>query len=552
VRDLWYKSAVVYELDVETFADSNGDGVGDFAGLTARLPYLAGLGVTCLWLMPFYPSPNRDDGYDVTDYYAVDPRYGSLGDFVQFTHEASRHGLRLIVDLVVNHTSDQHPWFQAARSDPKSPFRDWYVWSRKKPADAHKGVVFPGVQEAIWSWDKKARAYYHHRFYRFQPDLNVANPAVREEIQRIMGFWLQLGVHGFRIDGAPFLIEHTDGDHGFPKVDPFQYLIDMRAFMQWRQGDAVLLGEANVSMDEIDDYFGDGDRLHMLFNFYVNQRLWLALVRGDARPLRDAVAALPDLPEVGQWGSFLRNHDEIDLGRLTDEERQEVYAATGPEPDMQLYDRGVRRRLATMLNGNSRKIELAFSLMFSLPGTPVIYYGDEIGMAENLSLPERMSVRTPMQWSGEPNGGFSTARGKLVRPVLSEGPYGYQHVNVVRQQRDTDSIANHVERLIRTYKQCPAVGWGKPRLVVCDQPGVLALRFDWRGECVLVLHNLAEAPCVARLEKAAEPDERLIELLSDGDYAEVGHAGDAIALEGYGYRWFWVDGEGRRVGASSG
>jgi maltose alpha-D-glucosyltransferase/alpha-amylase len=291
--------------------------------------------------------------------------------------------------------------------------------------------------------------------------------------------------------------------------------------------------------------------MHMLFNFYVNQRLWLALVRGDARPLCEALEALPDLPEVGQWGSFLRNHDEIDLGRLTDEERQEVYAATGPEPHMQLYDRGVRRRLATMLNGSERKIRLAFSLMFSLPGTPIIYYGDEIGMAEDLSLPERMSVRTPMQWSGEPNGEFSTTKGKLVRPVISEGPYGYKHVNVVWQQRDPGSIANHVERLIRTYKQCPAVGWGKPRLVACDQRSVLALRYDWRGECVLVLHNLAESPCIASLKKAADPEERLVELLSDGDYVPVQRGTDPIALDGHGYRWFRVDGEGRRLGSSS-
>jgi maltose alpha-D-glucosyltransferase/alpha-amylase len=325
----------------------------------------------------------------------------------------------------------------------------------------------------------------------------------------------------------------------------------MRAFLQWRRGDAVLLGEANVAMDEIGEYFGNGDRIHMLFNFYVNQYLWLALVRGDARPLREAIEALPDLPEVGQWGSFLRNHDEIDLGRLTDEQRQEVYAATGPEPHMQLYDRGVRRRLATMLNGNQRKIELAFSLMFSLPGTPIVYYGDEIGMAEDLSLPERFAVRTPMQWSGEPQGEFTTAR-KAVRPVVSEGAHGYQHVNVVWQQRDPDSIANHVEMLIRTYKQCPAVGWGKPRLVECDRPSVLALRYDWRGECVLVLHNLGEAPCLARLKKAADPGERLVELLSDGDYVPVQHGADPIALEGYGYRWFRVDGEGRRVGAETG
>jgi maltose alpha-D-glucosyltransferase/alpha-amylase len=554
MRDLWYKTAIIYELDVATFADGNGDGVGDFVGLASRLPYIAGLGATCVWLMPFYPTPNRDDGYDVTDYYSVDPRFGTLGDFVQFTHEAKSHGLRVIVDLVINHTSDQHPWFKSARRSRRSPYRDWYVWSEKRPPNSDKGTVFPGYQETIWSYDRRARAYYYHRFYDFQPDLNVANPAVREELERIMGFWLQLGVDGFRVDAAPFLIEHVDVP-GQPKAarrEPFIHLQDFRGFTQWRQGDAVLLGEANVPMDQIVEYFGDGDRMHMLFNFHVNQYLWLALVQERVEPLVMAIEALPDLPEVGQWASFLRNHDEIDLSGLTDQERQQVYAACGPEPTMQLYGRGVRRRLATMLGGNERRIELALSLMFSLPGTPVLLYGDELGMGEDLSLPERLSVRVPMQWSGEANGGFSSADcRKLVRPVV-RGPYGYEHVNVIRQQRDPDSILNHVERLIRTYKQCPALGWARPNLIRTDQPSVLAHRSEWRSECVVVLHNLAESPCVVRLKTTVGRGERLVELISDGDYVPVERLDQPLLLEGYGYRWLRVDGARSAPGSTTG
>jgi len=545
VRDLWYKDAIVYGLDVETFADGDGDGVGDFKGLTERLGYLAGLGVSCLWLMPFYPTPNRDNGYDITDYYDVDPRLGTLGDFVQFSHEAKGYGLRVVVDLVLNHTSDEHPWFQAARKDPKSPYRDWYVWAKKKPPHPEKGVVFPGVQKTIWTWDRAARAYYYHRFYDFQPDLNVTTPAVREEMQRIMGFWLQLGVSGFRVDAAPFLIE-SYGVPGHEKDDPFVHLKEMHDFLSWREGDAVMLAEANVGTDKLLDYFGDGDRMQLLYNFPVNQQLFLALVRGEAAPLVKALKELPPLPEAGQWATFLRNADEIDLGRLSDEERAEVYAACGPEKSMQLYDRGVRRRLAPMLNGDSRKIALAFSLLFSLPGTPIVYYGDELGMGDDLSLPERNSVRTPMQWSGEVNGGFSTApRDKLVRPVISGGPYGYENLNVVWAQRDLDSTLNKVERLMRTYKQCPELGWGKWRTVEADSPAVLAHRSDWRNESILVVHNLGQSPCTVTLKDAAEEPTRVVELISDGAYQDILDTAHPILLEGYGYRWFRLAGKGR-------
>jgi maltose alpha-D-glucosyltransferase/alpha-amylase len=313
VLELWFKQAIIYCLQVETYVDSNGDGIGDFPGLCERLDYLAGLGVTCLWLLPFYPTPGRDNGYDIADYYGVDPRLGTLGNFVELTHRARDRGIRVMIDLVVNHTSIEHPWFQAARSDRRSPYRDYYIWSKTKPDHAEEGVVFPGVQRAIWTYDSAARAYYYHRFYKHQADLNMANPAVREEIRQIMGFWLQLGVSGFRVDAAPFLL-YTRGNPTLHEEDPYQYLTEMREFLAWRNRDAILLAEANVPMAEAPKYFGGGTRFHVVFNFLLNQYVFLGLAREQATPIREALLAAPPLPRMGQWAHFLRNHDELDLG----------------------------------------------------------------------------------------------------------------------------------------------------------------------------------------------------------------------------------------------
>jgi maltose alpha-D-glucosyltransferase/alpha-amylase len=458
IRDLWYKHAVIYCLNVETFLDSSGDGVGDFVGLTDRLDYLAGLGVTCIWLMPFYPSPNRDDGYDVAEYYGVHRRTGTFGHFVEFMNEARQLGLRVIVDLVVNHTSDQHPWFKAAREDPASRYRDWYVWSKARPKNWNKGMVFPGVQRATWTRDPVARDYYFHRFYDFQPDLNVHNPAVMQELMRVMGFWLQLGVSGFRMDAVPFLIERK-GANVRPSRD-YEVLHEMRDFLQWRCRDAILLAEANVPPDDSMEYFGDhGDRLQMMLNFWVNQRMFYALATGDAGPLKDALEATRDRPAPAQWGIFLRTHDELDLGRLTRTQRERVFDAFGPQKHMQLYNRGIRRRLAPMMHNDRRRLELAYSLMFTLPGTPVIRYGDEIGMGDDLRLPERYAARTPMQWSPDRHGGFTTAR-RPIRQLVNDPIYGYKRVNVADQRRDPDSFLNWTERTIRMRKECPEIGWG--------------------------------------------------------------------------------------------
>jgi maltose alpha-D-glucosyltransferase/alpha-amylase len=541
INDLWYKNAIIYCLSIATFMDANGDGVGDFSGLMNRLDYLQGIGVTAIWLMPFQPSPHRDDGYDVADYYGVDPRYGTLGDFVEFAHGCKQRGIRVIIDLVVNHTSDKHPWFQEARSDPKSKYRDWYVWSKKKPKDANAGVVFPGVQKSTWNYDKEAGAWYFHRFYEFQPDLNTSNPEVQAEILKIMGFWIQLGVSGFRMDAVPFVIAKKGADVKVP-VEQYEMLRTFQEFLSWRQGDAVILAEANVVPKTDMEYFGEaGERLQMMFNFAVNQHLFYALASGDSRPLVKALEATRISEATAQWGQFLRNHDELDLGRLTEKQRQAVFAAFGPDKDMQLYNRGIRRRLAPMLQGDRRRLELAYSLMLGLPGTPVLRYGDEIGMGENLRLPERNSARTPMQWSGERQGGFTKSE-KPILPVISGGAYGFEHVNVAQQRRDPDSLMNWMERMIRMRKEAPEVGWGEFTVLQTRKPEVLAIRYDWRNNSVVVVHNLSAEPREVLLDVGVEDSGCLVNLLSQ-EISDADAAGKhRLLLEPYGYRWYRVGG----------
>jgi len=543
INDLWYKNAVIYCLSVATFMDANGDGIGDFQGLTRRLDYLHGLGITTIWLMPFQPSPYRDDGYDISDYYGVNSRHGTLGDFVEFTHGAEQRGIRVIMDLVVNHTSDRHPWFQEARRDPKSKYRDWYIWSDKKPPNANKGMVFPGVQKSTWSYDKTARAWYFHRFYDFQPDLNTSNPHVQAEILKIMGFWIQLGVIGFRMDAVPFVIS-MKGPRVKKPVEQYDMLRSLREFLQWRAGDSIILAEANVLPETDMEYFGeDGDRMHMMFNFQVNQNLFYALAAADCRPLVRALKATKPRPATAQWGLFLRNHDELDLGRLTEEQRQRVFACFGPEKEMQLYERGIRRRLAPMLNGDRRRIELAYSLMFTLPGTPVLRYGDEIGMGDDLKLPERNCARTPMQWSTEPHAGF-TKSDKPILPVISDGPYGYQHVNAAEQRRDPNSLLNWTERIIRMRKEVPEVGWGDFEVLSTRDPAVLAIRYDWRNNSVLFVHNLDAIPREVEFSTGLRGTEAriLVNLLTE-DHSRAGDDGKHhLLLEAYGYRWYRVGG----------
>jgi maltose alpha-D-glucosyltransferase/alpha-amylase len=538
IEDLWYKNAILYCLSVPTYMDSNSDGVGDFEGLSRRLPYLAGLGVTCVWLQPFYVSPQRDNGYDVSNYYGVDSRYGSLGDFVEFMNHAQSLGIRVIVDLVVNHTSVEHPWFQLARRNRKSPFRDWYVWSDERPEDHATGLVFPGVQKTTWTYDRRAGQFYFHRFYKFQPDLNTHHKEVRDEITKIMGFWLALGVSGFRMDAVPFLIERKGA--GVEHAQDFELLHEMRHFLQWRSGEAILLAEANVPPDESMKYFGEqGDNLQLMLNFPVNQRLFYALATGDIRPLCWALEQTAPRPLAAQWVQFLRSHDELDLGRLTDEQRQRVYEAFGPDQAMQLYGRGIRRRLTPMLGNDRRRLELAFSLLFSLPGTPLTQYGDEIGMGDDLSLPERACARTPMQWTAERHGGFSRAR-KVIRPVIDDDEYGYKRVNVADQRRDPHSLLNWTERMIRGRRECPEISWGQFASLPAGAPEVLALRYDWRNTSLLTVHNFAARNRRARIDVGRPGGRVLVDVFSDR-HSQAGDAGiHELDLEGYGYRWFRV------------
>jgi maltose alpha-D-glucosyltransferase/alpha-amylase len=542
--DLWWKNAVVYCLDIETFLDADGDGCGDIIGLTDRIDYLAGLGVGCLWLMPFYPSRHRDDGYDVTDFYGIDPRLGTPGDFSELIRTAADRGIRVIADLVLNHTSVDHRWFQSARTSRDSPYRNWYVWSDEKPEEPPGGVVFPDQENSNWAYDRKAAAWYLHRFYSHQPDLNVSNAEVRDELAQVAGYWLDQGLAGFRVDAVPFLLEPT----GMPEdaiVDPHELLRDFRRHLGRRRGDAILLGEVNLPPDELRTFFGDedGDELHMAFNFPVNQAMYLALARGEAAPVEEALRRLPAIPEDCQWANFVRNHDELTLDKLTEEERAEVFAAFGPQPDHQLFGRGLRRRLPTMLDGDQRRMRMVYSLAFSLPGTPVLFYGEEIGMAENLEVEGRMSVRSPMQWSDEAQGGFTTGT-EPVRPVVAGNGFSPAEVNVARQRRDDGSLLNWMERLIRRRRECPEFGWGRCQLLDPGDPAVLAHRVDWSGSTIVAVHSFVDEAREARLPLGTA--EAAVDLFADDELPVAGGEVE-IPLHAYGHRWFRLRQAGQRV-----
>jgi maltose alpha-D-glucosyltransferase / alpha-amylase len=533
--DLWWKNAVVYCVDVELFADGDGDGVGDFPGLTDRVDYLAGLGVTCIWLMPFYPTPNKDNGYDISDFYGVDPRLGTLGDLVDFLRAARERGIRVIADLVVNHTSDQHPWFQSARADEHSRWRDFYVWADEQP-EGPPGVVFPDAEDSNWDFDKVAGKWFLHRFYSHMPDLNIANPRVRDEINKVVGYWLELGLSGFRVDAAPFVIElaGTDAERG---QDPHGFLRELRAFLNRRRGDAILLAEANLPAEEQRRFFGDegGDEMHMLFNFILNQKVFLALVRQDPAPIVEALREQPPLPPANQWANFVKNHDELTLDKLTDAEREEVFAALAPDPDMRSFGRGIRRRVPPMLEGDRARMELLYSLLFTLPGIPVLLYGEEIGLGDDQRVEGRGAVRVAMQWSADPGAGFTSGEPRV--PLVTDGPFGPEHVNVADQRRDPNSLLNWMERAVRARKELPELGWGACRVLETDQPSVLAHRCDWLGRGVLALHNLGPERVEARVELGEDTaGGRLVEVLADQDYGPA-EPGGPLALEGFGYRW---------------
>jgi trehalose synthase len=538
--DLWWKTAIVYCLDVKTFLDWNGDGIGDFGGVTERLDYLAGLGVTCLWLMPFYPSGGTDDGYDVVDYFGIDPRLGNLGDFAELVRTARDRGIRVIVDLVIQHTSDKHPWFQAARKDKKSPFRDYYLWRPKPPAKSVGKPAFPGADDSVWTFDNDSREYFRHQFYKGQPDLNISNPRVREEVSKVLSFWLALGVSGFRVDAVPFLVTGITRRTAKETRELHDYLRAFRLLLG-RRGDGILLGEANVPHEEQFGFFGEdkADELTMQFDFVGMQALYLSLARHNADALATALGSRRPMPPDSQWANFVRNHDELTLDKLTKKEREDVFAAFGPEPGMQIFGRGLRRRLPSMLDGDQRRVRLAYSLLLALPGTPVLYYGEEIGMAENLDAEGRLAVRTPMQWSAsEPNGGFSVAE-NLIADVV-QGDYGPEMVNVEDQRGDPGSLLNFFTRRFALYRECPELGWSNTEVI--DQPDnrVLALLSEWEGRAMITVHNFSDEPCDAHifLPSIAMPA-TLLDLF-DQTHVVLARSRAAINLEPYGSRWLRV------------
>src|SRR4051794_5490713 len=530
--DLWWKDAIVYCLDVETFLDWDGDGVGDFRGLTERVDYLAGLGISCVWLMPLYPSPNVDDGYDITDFYAVDPRFGTFGDLTELIRTCHDRGLRVIADFVMNHTSDQHPWFQSARSSPDSPYRDFYIWSDERPPEKPGDLVFPDKETSNWAYDRKAGQYYFHRFYSHQPDLNLNNPEVHEQLAQVMAFWLAQGLSGFRVDAVPFLIEGTVGD-------PHQILRDLRSYLSRRDGEAVLLGEVNLEPRDVRKFLGDedGDELHMVLDFIGNQAFYLSLARGSAEPLTRALRSFPAIPHAASLGRFVRNHDELTLDKLSDSEREEVFARFGPSKDLQLYGRGLRRRLPSMLDGDERALRMAYSLMFSLTGTPVLFYGEEIGMAENLDIDGRYAVRSPMQWS--PDGGVTPSSAPR-RPMVS-GPFGPQRVNVATQRREPHSLLNWFERLIRRRRECPEIGFGTMTVLDVGVDSVFAHRCDWEGATVVAVHQLAGEPVSVTLP--VDDGLELVALFGQGEHPLPA----TLDLDPFDARWYRVRREGVRL-----
>jgi maltose alpha-D-glucosyltransferase / alpha-amylase len=536
----WYKDAIIYELHVKAFYDSDGNGIGDFRGLIEKLDYLQDLGINCIWLLPFYQSPLRDDGYDIADYYTVHPNYGTVADFEAFLAEAHMRGIRVLADLVLNHTSDQNAWFQESRLSPDSPKRDYYVWSDtdKKYQDAR--IIFIDTERSNWTWDPEAKQYFWHRFFSHQPDLNYDNPEVQAEMLRVLSFWLDKGLDGFRCDAVPYLFER-EGTNCENLPETHEYCKEVRKFIDDHYKDKVLLAEANQWPADLRPYFGDGDEFQMCFNFPLMPRLFMALRRADRHPVVDIIGQLPSIPENCQWGIFLRNHDELTLEMVTDEDRDYMYTEYATEPRMRL-NLGIRRRLSPLLDDSREQIQLLNSLLFSLPGTPIIYYGDEIGMGDNIYLGDRDGVRTPMQWTGDRNAGFSRAdAARLYSPVISDPLYGYQAVNVEAQQRTQYSLLRWMKRMIAVRKQYPAFGRGDTRFLNPDNSRILAFIRSYQGQDILIVGNLSRSAQPVELNIPEYRGATPIELLGDTRFPPVGDLPYFLTLAPYGFYWFRLE-----------
>jgi maltose alpha-D-glucosyltransferase/alpha-amylase len=529
----WPHNTVIYQIDPSQFFDSDNDGCGDLSGIVERLDHLSSLGAGAIWLLPIFGSPFRDCGYDVSDHHVIESRFGSEDDFLLLIDEANKRGMRVIIELVLQHTSEQHPWFVQAQKDRSSRYRDYFIWS-DTPVDDGNQPIFPGEEDSIWQWDDQAGQFYRHLFYRHEPDLNLANHRVVEEIEQIISRWLRLGVSGFRLDAASHAVEQAGGGQEEQGV----WLLErLAAHARGINPDCLLMGEVDVEPERFRHYFGTGNRLQLALDFWINNHMFLALARQRAEPLWRALHRRPVAPDGAGYAVWLRNHDELDLERLTEEEREEVIQAFAPEPDMRVYGRGIRRRLAPMLNGDVRHQTLAQALLASLPGTPIIRYGEEIGMGDNLQRRERLAVRTPMQWSDDVNGGFSRAdRSRLPAPLIDQGPFSYETLNVAAQQRDSDSLLARCQAIFRTRARLYEVGEGDAHPFSCGHPAIFAIRHVGESTTIM-LANLSRQPVT--LELAMNGELRGFEqIMADSAYPFPATDEVALTLKGFGYRWF--------------
>ncbi len=534
---LWYKDAVIYQVHVRAFYDSSGDGNGDFRGLAAKLDYLQELGITALWLMPFFPSPLRDDGYDIADYRSVHPTYGTLEDFQKFLDAAHQRGIRVIIEMVLNHTSDQHPWFQESRSSLDNPRRDWYVWSDTDSKYKRTRIIFIDTELSNWAWDPVSKQYYWHRFFSHQPDLNYDNPQVREEMWDVMRFWLNMGVDGFRLDAVPYLVEREDTNcENLPETHVV--IKELRARLDQEFPGRMLLAEANQWPADLRAYFGDGDEFHMAFHFPLMPRMFMGVKLEDRKPITEILKQTPEIPAVCQWSLFLRNHDELTLEMVTDMERDYMYDEYAHEKSMRL-NLGIRRRLAPLLDNDRRRIELMNGMLMSLPGTPIIYYGDEIGMGDNINLGDRNGVRTPMQWNGGWNGGFSEGDPEtLYAPLLSNPVYGFQAVNVQSQKRFGHSLLSWMKQLIRIKKSAAVFGRGSIEFLYPANHRVLAYVRKYGNEAVLVVNNLSATAQAVELDLKPYAGNILVEMFGRNIFPRIGELPYLLTLGPYQFYWF--------------
>jgi maltose alpha-D-glucosyltransferase/alpha-amylase len=533
----WFKDAIFYEIYVRGFCDSDGNGVGDFRGLTAKLDYLEWLGIDCIWLLPFYDSPLKDGGYDIADYFAVLPEYGTLEDFKDFLTSAHRRGIRVIADLVINHTSDQHPWFQESRRSPDSPKRSWYVWSSDDQKFPDARIIFTDTERSNWTWDEEAGAFYWHRFFSHQPDLNFDNPDVQQVMLDVVSFWLALGIDGFRVDAVPYLFEREETNcENLSETHAF--LRRLRHHVDEHFPHALLLAEANQWPEDVVEYFGQGDEFHMAYHFPIMPRLFMALRQEDRRPIVEILERTPPIPGNCQWGMFLRNHDELTLEMVTDEERDYLYNEYAKDLRMRL-NIGIRRRLAPLMENGRRRIELLHALLFSLPGSPFLYYGDEIGMGDNVYLGDRDGVRTPMQWSADRNAGFSRADfAQLYFPLIMDPVYGYQAVNVEAQQRYGTSLLNWVREMIHLRKRHPVFGRGTVNFIKPKNRRVFAFTRTYLDETVLCVFNLSQSAQPVELDLHQYRNLVPVEMMGEAEFPAISEAPYQLALAPRGFYWF--------------